>query len=60
MTSHIAQKKHPGAFKKGLSESVRTDSDPERCHCPYKVGSPEMDAFRIGWNSHYDPAWDKE
>ena len=60
MTLHMAKAKHPKAFKKGYSESVRTDGEPEKCRCPYRVGSPEARAFALGWNSHYDPAWDNE
>jgi hypothetical protein len=60
MNLNTAMTKYKKAFNKGYSESVRTDSEPEKCRCPYKVGSPEGKAFKLGWNSHYDPAWDNE
>jgi len=60
MDLHSAMTKYPKAFNKGYRESVRTDSEPAKCRCPYKIGTPEMNAFKLGWNSHYDPAWDNE
>ena len=42
------------AYRAGFSESVRTDSNPALCVCPYPEGSPEWRAFNRGWNAH-DP-----
>ena len=45
---------HLAAYRAGRAESIRTDSDPALCVCPYAEGSPEWMAFNRGWNSH-DP-----
>ncbi len=47
------------AYRAGYEESVRTDSEPSKCECPYAAGSAEAQAFNLGWNSHYDERWDR-
>ena len=57
MTHGEAATRYREAYLAGRDESIRTDSEPSEMICPYKQGTPEHTAFRLGWNYHYDDAW---
>lgn len=58
MRHHEAATAFRDAYLAGRGESMRTDSEPSKAKCPYEEGTSEHKAFWIGWNYHYDDAWD--
>jgi len=60
MSHHEAAQKYREAYLAGQSESARTRSEPSEAECPYEPDTKEHKAFWIGWNYHYDDAWDQE
>lgn len=46
------------AYNEGHQASMETNSDPKRAANPYPVGTASWRSWNLGWNSHYDPAWD--